>query len=131
MASGQPGTILLVDDEPSLRQIGETMLYYLGFRPILAANGHECLDIVTEKRDAIDLIILDLVMPGLDGGGTLEELHKRNINIPVILTTGFALRDLNKDKDKFHLANAVITKPFDMERLGEVIHRVLDNTFLS
>ncbi len=123
------GTILYVDDEPSLREIGKTMLCCLGFDTILAASGEECIKILTEKKEAIDLIILDLVMPGLNGQQTLEELHKRNIKVPVILTTGFALSDLPREPNKLQLANAVITKPFDLEKLRVVINKVLGGKF--
>ncbi len=118
-------TILFVDDEPSLRQIGEMMLCYLGFDTILAENGYECINIVTRMKNRIDLIILDLVMPGLDGRSTLEELYRRNIEIPVILTTGFALGDLKQGWGKLGLAQAIITKPFDMEKLRAVIKEIL------
>ena len=123
------GTILYVDDEPSLREIGKTMLCCLGFETILAASGEECIKILTEKKEAIDLIILDLVMPGLNGQQTLEELHKRNIKVPVILTTGFGLSDLPREPNKLPLANAVITKPFDLEKLRVIISKVLGGKF--
>ncbi len=123
------GTILFVDDEPSLREIGRTMLSCLGFETIVAANGQECLDVVDEMKNSIDLIILDLVMPGLDGQSTLEELRRRNIKVPVVLTTGFSLNDLRGRPDNLHLAQAVITKPFDMDRLKKVIAQVLPGRF--
>ncbi|HEC31140.1 MAG TPA: response regulator [Deltaproteobacteria bacterium] len=121
------GTILYVDDEPSLREIGKTMLCCLGFNTIVAASGEECLEVIQEKKNDIDLIILDLVMPGLNGQQTLEELHKREINVPVILTTGFALSDLPKNPAELQHAEAVITKPFDLEKLRAVIQNVLGN----
>ncbi len=119
------GTVLYVDDEPSLREIGKTMLCCLGFETIVASNGEECLELVKEKEGTIDLIILDLVMPGLNGEQTLEELRRREINVPVILTTGFALSDLPEDPGKLKFARAVITKPFDLEKLRDVIDNVL------
>ncbi len=122
------GTIVYVDDEPALREIGKTMLCCLGYDTLVAANGEECIELVEEKKDTIDLIILDLVMPGLNGQQTLEELRKRRLDVPVILTTGFALTDLPQDPDKLRLAKAVITKPFDLEKLRDVIGRVLGGT---
>jgi len=103
------------------------MLCCLGFNTIVAASGEECLEVIQEKKNDIDLIILDLVMPGLNGQQTLEELHKREINVPVILTTGFALSDLPKNPAELQHAEAVITKPFDLEKLRVVIQNVLGN----
>lgn len=80
--------ILVVDDEPMVRKMAQTMLTYFGHEVIPAVDGHEAIRIYKEKQDSIDCVLLDLTMPGMDGWETLAALRRIRPNVPVILTSG-------------------------------------------
>ncbi|HTY37975.1 MAG TPA: PAS domain S-box protein [Bacteroidota bacterium] len=83
-------TILLVDDESAMREIGTDILEGSGYRVLTAADGLEAVDIYKSKSKEINLVILDLVMPKMDGGQTFLELKKINPKVKSIFCTGFA-----------------------------------------
>ena len=83
-------TILLVDDESAMREIGTDILEGSGFKVLTAADGLEAVDIYRKKSKEIALVILDLVMPKMDGGQTFLELKKINPKVKSIFCTGFA-----------------------------------------
>jgi DNA-binding response OmpR family regulator len=81
----EPATILVVDDEPNSRDIAARLVELEGFKTKRAASGEECLRIA--KTEAIDLILLDVMMPGMDGFGVCAALREAGIKIPIILLT--------------------------------------------
>ncbi|MCX6135366.1 MAG: PAS domain S-box protein [Ignavibacteriales bacterium] len=83
-------TILLVDDEAAMREIGTDILEGSGFKVLTASDGLEAVDIYRKKSKEISLVILDLVMPKMDGGQTFLELKKINPKVKSIFCTGFA-----------------------------------------
>ena len=84
-------TILLVDDEDSIIDVEKAMLESLGYSVIIANSGEMAVDIVSKIGDAIDLVILDLSMPGMDGRTTFNIIHKSYPKIPVLLSSGYSL----------------------------------------
>ncbi|MBF0327857.1 MAG: SpoIIE family protein phosphatase [Nitrospirae bacterium] len=109
------GTVLVVDDQKMIREICSVDLKKEGYVVLLAANGIECLDIARANKGVIDLIILDIMMPKLDGYATLEQLRAdpELQKIPVVMLTGKAegedaVRALELGADDY------IRKPFDM-----------------
>ncbi|KKP96237.1 MAG: Response regulator receiver domain protein [Candidatus Moranbacteria bacterium GW2011_GWE1_36_7] len=90
-------TILIAEDEDDLRQMYTIALSAAGFEVIEASDGAQALSLLEEKYEVIDLILLDIVMPGMDGFETLENLKKdeRFKNIPVLVST-----NLDNDDDK-------------------------------
>ncbi len=82
-------TILLVDDEEQIRDIGKNMLEKVGFNVILASSGEEALQIFSREPDAINLVLLDLNMPGMGGFRCLEKLKEQRPDIKVIICTGY------------------------------------------
>lgn len=84
------GTVLLVDDEETVRALGAVMLEKLGFTPLVAADGLEALDLYQAHREEITLVILDLTMPRLNGEETYRELRQRDPDVRVILTSGYS-----------------------------------------
>ncbi len=87
------GTILLVEDEESLRRATARLLEHSGYRVIAAGDGQEALDIWERRRAEIDLILTDIVMPRLSGTQLYAELRKRGLGIPVVLTSGYTTQD--------------------------------------
>ena len=80
--------ILIVDDDPVQRRLLEAVVEKSGFEPACAENGEEALSILRENPAThFDLIILDLVMPNLDGMGVLQALQKTDIKAPIIVQT--------------------------------------------
>jgi PAS domain S-box-containing protein len=83
------GTVLLVDDEETIRAVGQRMLEHLGFRVLTATNGQEALDIFRNRADEIACILLDLTMPSMDGEECFRELRRICPDVCVILSSGY------------------------------------------
>ena len=83
------GTILLVDDEESVRTMGRRMLERNGFQVLTAANGREALEIYRARRSEIALVLLDLTMPDLDGEETFHALRQMDPTVRVVMSSGY------------------------------------------
>ncbi len=83
------GTVLVVDDEPSLRLLTSEILHDLGFETVLAANGREALEQLRASAAPIVLIILDMMMPVMDGAETLRAIRALELDVPVVMTSGY------------------------------------------
>jgi CheY-like chemotaxis protein len=122
--------VLLIDDDPDVRRIGSMSLRKLGgFEVLLASSGAEGL--VTAEQSLPDLILLDILMPGLDGMVTIAELKKSPMAkaIPVIFLTG--ARDLSPpEKIREVGALGVIYKPIDPLRLPSQARELVENARL-
>lgn len=125
MMSEQKTKILLVDDEESILSTLKTFLDLSGFAVMTARNGGEALDRVTQHRP--DLIVLDVLMPQLDGRETLRRLRRQGDWTPVILltqVTGTAQRIMAIEEG----ADDYLNKPFDPQELVVRIRAVLRRT---
>lgn len=122
-----PGTekILLVDDEQMILEVGQAILIELGYHPYVARNGEEALDVYTGKKDEIDLVILDMIMPTMSGGETYDRLKSMNAGIKVLLSSGYSLSG-EADRILSRGCNGFIQKPFNIEELSRKIRDVLD-----
>ena len=85
--------ILLIDDEPAVRLVTGRMLSELGHDVVAADSGRRGLELLEQRPDAIDLVVLDLTMPELSGEQTLEQLRVVRSTIPVVITSGFQAED--------------------------------------
>ncbi len=119
------GTILLVDDESLVIDVGKEMLARLGYDTIAAQSGPEAVAIVRNDPERIDLIILDMIMPGMDGGQTFDRLHAMRPSLPVLLSSGYSLNDRANRIMRKGCAG-FIQKPFMIDELSTKIHRILD-----
>ncbi|MBK7973604.1 MAG: PAS domain-containing protein [Deltaproteobacteria bacterium] len=90
-AQSQRGTetVLVVEDDPSVRKVAERMLTRQGYRVVLAESGEAALALVRDERSAFDLIITDVVMPGMDGGQLASRLREEFPGVKVLFTSGF------------------------------------------
>jgi CheY-like chemotaxis protein len=111
--------VLVVDDDPDIRELLFTALEDDGFEVVPAANGHEALAAIKTFRP--DVIVLDLMMPVMDGWQFARELRARDEDIPLVLLS--AARDLRAHQ-KTLAAVDVIEKPFDLSELLPKIHRI-------
>jgi CheY-like chemotaxis protein len=82
-------TVLLADDEETLRDIGKVILNTLGFSVITAANGREALEMYQARDSKIDLVMLDLIMPEMGGVEAYHELRKLNAAVPIVICSGY------------------------------------------
>jgi PAS domain S-box-containing protein len=121
--AGSGQTILVVDDEEIVRQTSMLMLEHFGFNVMMAADGQEALAALELRRNSIDLVLLDLSMPGLSGQEVLNSLKQRFPDLPVVLFTGYATT-----ADQFPGASGVAQKPFKAGDLTQLILSVLNNS---
>jgi CheY-like chemotaxis protein len=118
-------TILLIDDELVNLEVSGELLESLGYRVYMAGGGQEGLAIFAEKRDEIDLVILDMVMPGLSGGETFDRLRETNPKIKVLLCSGYSINGQAQNiMDRG--CNGFIQKPYKMNHLSQKIRELLD-----
>jgi CheY-like chemotaxis protein len=118
--------ILLVDDEDMLRDIGKEMLEHLGHEVETAHDGNSCLDKLRTDCLGFDLIILDMIMPGLDGYHTLQEMLKNGIKTKVVISSGFSFEHERQEMLNNPLIVAKLNKPFNMSELSIVLGDILD-----
>ena len=118
--------ILLVDDEDILRDIGSEMLEYLGHEVVTAPDGISCLETLDADSAGFDLVILDMIMPGLDGYHTLQEMLKRGIQTKVIISSGFSFEHERREMLSNPLIVAKLNKPFNMSELSAVLGDILN-----
>jgi PAS domain S-box-containing protein len=83
------GTILVVDDEPALRRVAARLLEKLGYRAIQAAGGEKAVELFQEWSPGIDLVLMDMIMPGMNGIQTMESIRALNPKVPIILCSGY------------------------------------------
>ncbi len=118
------GTVLVVDDEETVRTVAARMLERLGFGVVLANDGREAMEKFRESPTRFTLVLLDLTMPHLDGEETFRQMRIQNPSVRVILTSGFNQQDaVNRFTGK-GLAG-FIQKPFELASLIQVIRSVL------
>ncbi len=118
-------TILLVDDEEVvLNGCGEIMKN-MGYQVLLAPNGQEALNIYEKKKGEIGLVILDLIMPTMNGGEVYDRLKKMNPEIKVLLSSGYSINSQAADIIE-RGCNGFIQKPYDMRQLSHKIRGILD-----
>jgi CheY-like chemotaxis protein len=118
--------VMMVDDEPHIRRIGELSLKGVGkWQVVLAGSGKEAIDLA--RREQPDVILLDVMMPGMDGPATLAELRDSTdtAGIPVIFLTAKAQRH---EVERYRMLGAagVLTKPFDPMTLPDEVRNILE-----
>lgn len=115
------GSILLIDDEELIRITASAILNSLGYEVITAENGLEGINLFKENINKIDLVILDMIMPVMNGRETFTAIRKINPEVPVIIASGFT-----KDDEMFTLKNqglsGFIQKPYSRLELAEIVY---------
>jgi len=118
------GTILVVDDEQFIIEIAREWLTELGYRVLDARSGAEALELVGRNPGGIDMVILDLVMPGMDGGETFDRLRAIRPDLRVLLTSGYSI-DGRASEIRKRGCQGFIQKPFTIGQLSEKIREIL------
>jgi PAS domain S-box-containing protein len=116
-------TCLIVDDEPDVRELIADFVRAAGLSVIKAKSGREAIEII-EENENIDIVILDMIMPGLDGGETFHAIRALRPSVPVLISTGYSAEE--KVRKILAEANvALINKPFTFEELQEKLGKYL------
>ncbi|TWX72019.1 PAS domain S-box protein [Colwellia demingiae] len=114
-------TILVVDDEPQLRTLAQTILMEKGYRVLTAENGIEALDVL--EKNAIDLLFSDIIMPKMNGYLLVEKAQKLYPTLKILLASGFQGDQVG---NKIKLDEAIIEKPYDNNFLLSRVRNCLD-----
>jgi PAS domain S-box-containing protein len=118
-------TILLVDDELNVIDVTEEMLQSVGYKVLTARSGMEAIELFKNNRENIDLIILDMIMPGLGGGETYDCLKALYPNVRVLLSSGYSLKGEAKEIIN-RGCNGFIQKPYTLAQLSERLNEILE-----
>jgi two-component system, cell cycle sensor histidine kinase and response regulator CckA len=117
--------ILLVDDEEMILDSGEKMLRILDYEVIVAGDGETALGIFRSRREEIDLVILDMVMPGMNGADVYNKLKETDPNVRVLISSGYSMDGLPEGFG-VHDSERFLQKPFDLKTLFKKTRELLD-----
>jgi two-component system cell cycle sensor histidine kinase/response regulator CckA len=118
------GYILVIDDEEILRVLSQSILKECGYKVMVAEDGYKGVDLYRKHNDEIDLVILDMSMPGISGKETFIELKQINPEVKILLASGFIKDDRIQDLLNLGLED-FIQKPFDFIELSEKVDTIL------
>ncbi len=118
-------TVLLVDDEEEIINVGKNFLEKLGYKPLIARNGLEAVEIFKIYQDEISLVVLDLIMPIMSGKEAFSEIKTIKEDAKILVSTGYAVDDkvegfLNQGCHGF------LQKPFSLNEFARALRRILD-----
>ncbi|UCG99961.1 MAG: PAS domain S-box protein [Deltaproteobacteria bacterium] len=119
------GTVLLIDDEDMIIDVGSQILKKMGYELLLARGGKEAIQLYKENKDKIDIVILDMIMPDMGGGETYDRMKEINPDIKVLLSSGYSI-DGQATQILKRGCNGFIQKPFDIKELSNKIREILD-----
>jgi signal transduction histidine kinase/CheY-like chemotaxis protein len=120
------GTVLLVDDEEAVLEVGKELLEAMGYRVLSAKNGKEAVETYTKRRKDIDIVVLDMIIPGMSGGEVYDRLRETDPNVKVLLSSGYAI-DGEASKIMERGCNGFIQKPFHMKELSDKMNEVINH----
>ena len=115
----------MVDDDEIVRNLGHEMLSKFGYKILTAPDGETALELYLQKQNEIDLIILDLMMPGMGGQKCLEKLLQVNPKVKVLIASGHA--DNNSIVTEMStLAKGFIAKPYKVQKILNSVREILN-----
>jgi CheY-like chemotaxis protein len=117
--------VLLVDDEETITEIMEKALTLTGYRVLPARGGEEAIELYKKNQNRIDLVVLDMIMPGMNGGKVFDRLREMNPGVKVILSSGYSM-DGEASQIMDRGCSGFIQKPFGIKELSQKIREVLD-----
>ena len=118
-------TILLVDDEKMVLDVVKQFLETLGYNVITACSGSEAIELLEKNKNMVEMVILDMIMPGMSGIETFDRLRELNSKIKILLSSGYSLDGqaadiLNRG------CNGFLQKPFNLNKLSIKMREILD-----
>ena len=120
----RPGTVLLVDDERVILEVGAEMIQSLGYEVLTARSGREALDVYTARGHEVDLVVLDLVMPDMGGGEAFDRLKEIDPDVRVLLSSGYGI-DGEATEILERGCTSFIQKPFRLSDLAGKLVEIL------
>ena len=126
-SAGGTETILLVEDDEAVRELGVIILEKFGYTVLSVGDGQEALDLYEKEQGNISLVILDIIMPRMDGKECLEGLLRINPAVKVIISSGVGQEDLIQDFVKLG-AKGAVNKPYGMRQILGMVRQVLDDS---
>ena len=121
------GSILLVDDESMILGVASEMLQILGYTVYPAGSGQEAVSIYAQKNHAIDLVILDMILPGISGAHVLKMIQEINPHVRVILSSGYSMQgEVQKIMESGCLG--FIQKPYNFADLSTIVHQTIHSS---
>ncbi len=117
------GSILVVDDDPTLLSMLTDTLTAIGYESVAASDGIEALDLLINSEYKFDLMITDIKMPSMDGIGLLKRARRHCPDLPVLFITAYASREIIAQTSP----NGLLAKPFRISHLENMIERALAN----
>jgi PAS domain S-box-containing protein len=118
------GTVLLVDDEPSIIESTSTALRIMGFTVLAAKDGQEALDLLADPKETIDLVVMDLTMPRMGGREAFKAMRRLDESLPIILCSGYSEHESIQDLLGRNLTG-FLQKPYQLEELKKAIQAAL------
>jgi two-component system cell cycle sensor histidine kinase/response regulator CckA len=122
---GGTETILLVDDEEMIRRLGRRVLEKCGYTVLIAANGPQAIEAYRKQGEAIDLVLLDVIMPRMNGQECLRRLQQLDPEVKVLIATGYTA-DSSVQRLKAEGVLGVVEKPFSIRTLAAAVRAALD-----
>ncbi|MBE9570896.1 MAG: PAS domain S-box protein [Proteobacteria bacterium] len=118
-------TVLLVDDEDRIVDIGKKILKIMGYKVLVARSGKEAIELYKENQARIDIVVLDMIMPEIGGGEAYDRLKEINPHVRVLLSSGYSI---NGEATEIleRGCNGFVQKPFSMKELSRRIREILD-----
>lgn len=120
---GDGTTILLVEDEETVRKVIERLLRKLGYDVLSAADAEEAIEIFRARDDELDLVLTDVVMPGLTGVEMAEVLKEERPDMKFLFTSGYTSKELGGNPEA--PPEPFLPKPFSMDELSKSVRKVL------
>lgn len=117
--------ILLIDDEEMVAEVCAELLKELGYQVLIARSGEEGLERYASRQESVDLVILDMTMPGMNGGETFDHLRAMDPELKVLLSSGYSLNH-QAEKIMARGCNGFIQKPFSLSELSLKIRATLE-----
>ena len=121
---GNGGTVLLVEDDASVRNMAKKMISRLGYKVIEAQDGVEAVRLFQEHQNEIDCVLSDLTMPRMNGWETLTALREKGTDVPVILASGYDETTVMAG-DHPELPQGFLNKPYSMAALKDVLREAI------
>ncbi len=118
-------TILLVDDENMIIDVGKQILKKLGYRVFTATSGREAIEVYEKNKTGFDMVILDIIMPDMGGGLVYDRMKEINPNVRVLLSSGYSIHGQAKEILE-RGCDGFVQKPFNTKNLSQKLREILD-----
>ncbi len=119
-----PATVLVADDEEVVRNVAKLALERSGFSVILASDGQQAVDLFKSHAGAVDAVLADMTMPGMDGAQICEAVHRIQAGIPILLSSGFGASEAMQSCQQGGPVS-FLPKPYRPKELVDTLREVI------